>query len=216
MKLFKLFGLAALMALMAMAVFDAPATMAESTALCLQDPGEGAKEECPEGERVSHVHEETLGGAKAKILSSSLNVECDVLFLGDASEELASPLVLSGGFSYSNCNSNCTLTEETGPAALKVLKEGHELASVTYELLVHVVCNGFINCRYIGEGLKGHSLGPLLSEFETGDVRIMEQAIKKESGTLCPSTAKLDLVTMPLLIEVEVVTFEKYSTYIAG
>jgi len=35
---------------MAMAVFGAPATMAESTALCLEDPREGLEEECPKGQ----------------------------------------------------------------------------------------------------------------------------------------------------------------------
>jgi len=207
-KPIKMLGLAALAALMAMAFIGSSSAMANNgTALCKEDPlVEDVKEHldlCAEAARVKHVHEETLEGAKGKLLSSVLNVECDALFLGDVLTAgwLATnpnPLVISGKFTYSNCNSGCTATEENGPSEIKVVKEGHELAKITGKGLVHLVCSGFINCRYTGEGLTGHGLGPLLSELETGDVFISEQTTAKESGTFCPSTAKLDLDFHPL------------------
>jgi hypothetical protein len=173
-------------------------TVEESTALCSEDPGTGVEEVCPKGKLITHVHETTASGAKAKLLSSSLNVECDVLFLGDVGKELANPLVISGSFTYSNCNSGCTATEENSPAEIKVFKEGHELAKVTGEGLVHLNCTGFINCRYIGEGLIGHGLGPLSASQKNGEVSLQEQITNKESGSLCPSTARLDIVAIPL------------------
>jgi len=194
MKPIKMFGLAMLAALMAMAFVGAGSAMAESTSLCSSDPTTVSQQS---GCGVSHVHEETLSGAKGKLLSSVLNVECDVLFLGEVTAE-GSPLVISGNFTYANCNSGCTATEENGPSEIKVLREGTELASVTGKGLVHLVCSGFINCRYTGEGLKGHGLGPLTSSETNGSVNISEQSTAKESGTFCPATAKLDITTTPL------------------
>ncbi len=211
MKPFKMFGLAAIAALMAMAFIGASSAMATfDTALCEVDPHEpefGEKLDCPKEFLVKHVHEETLEGEQGVLLSSVLTVKCDVLFLGDvlttgllakvASKE---ELLISGKFTYANCNNSCTATEENGPAHINVLKEAHELAAVTGKGLVHLVCGAFINCRYVGTGLKGHGLGPLLSgeKLPNGATQISEQSTAKESGSLCPSTAKLDLVTHPL------------------
>jgi hypothetical protein len=200
-----MFGLAAVAALMAMAFIGATSAMATiDTALCLEDPSPSLA--CPSGKLVSHVHEETLEGEQGILLSSSLTVKCDVLFLGDVLTEgllakAPESLLISGKFTYANCNNSCTATEENGPAHIKVLKTAHELAEVTGKGLVHLVCSGFINCRYIGEGLIGHGLGPLLSgeALPNGATQISGQTTKKESGSLCPSTAKLDLVTHPLV-----------------
>jgi hypothetical protein len=189
-KPIKMLGLAALTALMAMAFVGVSSAMAENTALCGADESVCA-------EPVEHVHEETLSGAQAVLLSSSLNVKCDVLFLGDTLVALANPLVIHGTFTYSNCNNGCTATEENGPAEIKVLKEGTG-AKVTGEGLVHLFCSGFINCRYNGTGLKGHGLGPLTSSETNGSTTLSEQPTTKESGALCPSTAKLDITTTPL------------------
>jgi hypothetical protein len=191
-----MFGLAVLAALMAMAFVGASSAMAETTTLCTSDPASLSR---GGGCGVEHVHETTLSGAQATLLSSSLTVKCDVLFLGDTlGEGSGAPLIIHGSFTYSNCNNSCTATEENGPAEIKVLKEGSELASVTGEGLVHLVCSGFINCRYNGTGLKGHGLGPLTSSETNGSTTLSEQSTAKESGTLCPSTAKLDITTTPL------------------
>jgi hypothetical protein len=64
--------------------------------------------------------------------------------------------------------------------------------------LVHLICGGFINCRYTGSGLIGHGLGPLTSSETNGSVTLSEQEVAKESGTFCPSTGKLDITTTPL------------------
>jgi hypothetical protein len=79
-----------------------------------------------------------------------------------------------------------------------VLKTAHELGEVTGNGEVNAHCGFFINCTYNGEGLSGHALGPLLSTPANGQVRIEEQTTHKVSGSLCPETAKLDLLTTPL------------------
>jgi len=184
-KSIKMFGLAALAALMAMAFVGATSASASSTQLCTADP-------C--GSAVSHVHEVSVG--KGKLLAGSINVECDVLFLSTSVGALGAPQVIEGNFTYSNCG-GCSATEENGPSAIEVLKEGHETTKVTGEGLVHVNCSG-INCRYNGEGLAGTGKGPLLSTQANGEVSIQEAVTAKESGFFCPSTSKLDLTTTPL------------------
>ncbi len=192
-------GLAVLVGMMAMAFVGARTAVAETTSLCDTDPGTGSQEACPEGDLVEHVHEETLSGAQATLLSNVLTVKCDVLFLGDVlGEGLANPLVIHGTFTYSNCNNNCTATEENGPAEIKVSKLGHETADVTGEGLIHVVCGALINCRYTGASLVGMAKGPLLAAETNGEVSLKEKAVNKESGSLCPKTAELDIVTTPL------------------
>ncbi len=196
MKPIKTLGLAALAALAAMAFAGAGAgsAMAESTALCPEDKTDSGHE-CTGG-AVTHVHEATLSGKKAVLKTSILTVECDVLFLGDALSEEGAPLAIHGSFTYTNCGS-CTVAEENGPAEIRVLREGHETASVTGEGLVHVTCSG-LNCRYNGVGLKGTAKGPLLATETNGEVSLTEQSTNKESGLFCPSTSKLTITTTPL------------------
>jgi hypothetical protein len=76
MKPIKTLGLAALMALMTMAFISTASATAESTGLC-------AKDEDPCESLVTQVHET----GKAKLLSSLVNVECDILFSGTIVEE---------------------------------------------------------------------------------------------------------------------------------
>jgi hypothetical protein len=185
-KSIKMFGLAALAALMAMAFVGASSAMATTTSLCTGDTS---------GCGVTHVHEESVG--KAKLLSS-ITVECNVLFLGDALSGSGSPLVIHGKFTYTNCGS-CVVKEESASAKIEILKEGHETAKVTGEGLVHVECSGFIDCSYNGVGLKGTAKGPLLSTQKNGEVTISGQTTNKETGGfLCPATSKLDITTTPL------------------
>jgi hypothetical protein len=181
--------LAALAALMAMALVGASSAMATSTALCKAD-----ESPCAEGNIITHVHEVSVG--HAKLLSSFATVECEVLFLGDAlNSGVGTPLTIHGTFTYT-CLNACTAEEENGPSEIHVLKTGTELAEVTGEGLVHVVCG--LNCRYNGVGLKGHGLGPLLVGSGNGRVTISGATVNKESGTFCPSTSKLDIKTAPL------------------
>lgn len=187
----KTLSLAILAALTAMGFLGSASAMAERTTLCAADEGF-----CDPGNVITHVHE--VSEFKGRLLSSFTTVECDVLFLGDIVLGTEAPLVISGSFTYSNCSNNCTVKEENGPAEIKVLREATERASVTGEGLVHVSCS-FLNCRYNGVGLKGSAFGALLTGGRTGLVGISEQTINKESGTLCPSTAKLDLTTNPLI-----------------
>jgi hypothetical protein len=198
MKPIEIFGLAALAALTAMAFAGASLAVAGSTALCDEDPASSEHAVCPSGHLVTHVHEATLSAQKAKLLSSLINVECDVLFLGDTDEEESASLAIEGNFTYTNCGGSCKVTEENGPAEIKILKEGHEKSSVAYEYQVHVECGAFINCKYNGEGLAGAGKGPLLSTETDGEVSLQEQTLHKVSGVFCPKTAKLDIVLTPL------------------
>jgi hypothetical protein len=189
-KAIKMFGLAALAALMAMAFVGASSATAETTKLCSYELSETST--C-----ITHVHETTLSGAKGKLLTSVLTVECDVLFLGDQKAGTSNPLIITGTFTYTNCGS-CTVEEVGGGVEIKVLKEGHETAKVTGEGEVHVNCSG-LNCTYNGEGLLGTGKGPLLSSETNGGVTITEQTAKKVSGLFCPEKSKLDITTTPLL-----------------
>jgi hypothetical protein len=182
-----MFGLAALAALMAMASVGISSAMAESTTLC---SGDGS------GCGLTHVHETTLTGAKAEILTSVVTVKCDVLLLGDTIASLGSPLEIEGNFTYTNCG-NCTVTEENGPARVVLLRLGHETAHVGLIFLIHVDCPG-LNCRYKGELLLGTAKGPLLSTETNGSVTLLQQTMAKEGGLFCPSTANLDITTTPL------------------
>ncbi len=201
MKLIKMFGLAVMAALMAMAFAGAGSAMAEPTALCNTMPGTGAHEKCAAGHLVTHVHEETLSGNLARVLSSIFDISCDVLFLGDTlGNGLADPgpLVIHGTFTYFNCDNNCTVTEENGPSEFKVLKEGHELATEVGESLQHLVCGFFINCRYNGVGLEAHVIGPLLTSETNGDFTIRSQSLSKEGSGVCPKVAVLHILMTPL------------------
>jgi hypothetical protein len=203
MKLLKMFSLAALAALVTMAFVGAGSAMAESTVLCevMPDVEDGVDlEDVEDGvctDPITHVHEETLPGAKAKLLSNALNVECDVLFLGDVLG-LGNPLVIhSGKLTYTNCNMGCVVKQE-GTALINVLKTGHETAQVTGEGQVHVECGVFIDCKYNGTGLTATAKGSLLAASEeNGEVTLSEQTTNKVGGALCPATAKLDIATTP-------------------
>jgi hypothetical protein len=188
-------GLVAAAALMAMAFVGATSAMAEHTELCKAD-----ESLCAAGNVITHVHEETLTGAKAKLLTSIATVECKALFLGD-SLGLGSPLIIHGHFTYTECKrgtENCTATETSTDSLIEILKEGHETAKVTGNGTVNVHCGFVINCTYDGEGLKGTAKGPLLASSENGEVTLSEQTTHKVGGTFCPETGKLDIATMPL------------------
>jgi hypothetical protein len=199
MKPIKMFGLLAAAALLAMAFVGASSAMAESIVLCSND----SETSCSE---VTHVHETTLSGAKARLLASP-EVKCDVLFLGDTLASSGNPLVIHGNFTYSNCEGDCSAVEENGPTELKVLREASELAKVTSGTgtgagLVHLECPFGIDCYYVGSGLVGHALGPLAAGggVETnGQVTLSEQTVAEEDPSFfCPDSGKLDITTTPL------------------
>jgi len=181
------FTLAALAALTAVVLAVPTTASAEQTALC-------AEEESPCAEPVEHIHAESVG--HAKLLSSFATVECEVLFLGDTLEGgLGSPLKIHGTFTYT-CLNSCTATEENGPAEIKVLRDGTELAKATGEGLVFVSCG--LSCRYNGVGLSAHVKGALTATNGTGEIRISGQILNKESGFLCPKPSTLDIALEPL------------------
>jgi len=185
---------------MTIAFIGAASAMAESTALCTAD-----EETCAEGHRITHVHETTLSGTKAKLLTGLITVSCDVLFLGDVLNSglvTNGALLIHGNFTYTECGS-CLVEELEGADALiKVLKEGHETAKVTYQYNWFVDCgSAALECEYDGDGLLGTGKGPLLSSETNGSVTITNQVVHKHPGgtnSLCPNESKLDITTTPL------------------
>jgi hypothetical protein len=194
-----MFGLVAIAALMAMAVGAGSAT-AESTALCDIDPGTGSEEVCPSGHLVTHVHEATLSGNKAVLLNGYVDIECDVLFLGDTVASLGAPLLITGTFTYTNCQNFCTITEENGPATIEVLKLGHETAEVLVDSLIFMNCDPpFLECYYNGEALQGTAKGYLLSSESNGEISLQKQELVLDQwGFLCYESIALDIVIAPL------------------
>jgi hypothetical protein len=180
-----MFGLAALAALMAMAFVGASSAMATSTQLCTTDTS-------PCGSAVTSVHEESVG--KAKLLANP-RVECNVLFESTSVGALGAPQEIEGHFRYTNCG--CTVRERAATTArLKVLRTGHETASVVGEALIEVNCFGIV-CTYKGTGLEGTAKGPLLSTEPNGEVVLSEQEVTG-TGSFCPARGKLDITTTPL------------------
>jgi hypothetical protein len=212
-KSIKLIGLAALAALMAMAFVGASSAMAENTSLCKAD-----EEPCLIGNQISHVHEVTLAGAPATLLSSAGNVTCSALFLGDVLSTgtdagvnlyLGAPIVIHGHFTYGGTEAcvrhkifggtePCTVTEVSTDSLVSVLRLGHETADVTGNGEVNVHCGSIINCTYDGENLLGTAKGPLLASTLFGEVTVSEKTTHSTGGAFCPETGKLDIRTTPL------------------
>jgi hypothetical protein len=200
MKPFKILGLAVVAALMAMALVGTSSATAETTALCKVD-----ESECAAGNLVTHVHEETLTGNQGLLLDSLGNVKCTVLFLSTSVGIPSTPLIVKGNFTYTGCKrkkligeEDCTVTEQNGPAEIKLTKTGTEIAKVTGKGEVKVACGSFIECVYNGEGLEATAKGALASAETNGEVSISEQSTHKVSGSLCPAEARLDLKLTPL------------------
>jgi hypothetical protein len=193
----KRLGLATLTALTAMAFAGAGTAMAESTALCDEDPGTGQFEVCPVGHLVTQLHEVNLSGSKEKMLFGIITVECDVLFQGTATEELRTPQRFSGAYTYSNCNNGCTVEEVSSPSFIEILKEGYEKDKITILFEVRVNC-GAMDCLY-GGLLKGKGGGPLFTLEANGEIAVEEERIVRTGGgMLCQASAFLDLRTTPL------------------
>jgi hypothetical protein len=190
---FKVFVPGMLVVLIVMAFVGVSSSWA--SALC-------AKDEKACANPLTHLHESTLAGAKAKLKTSILTIECDVLLL---STVLTHTSIFWGLYlrhttaTYTNCNNSCAVTEENGPAFTEALGESHETAKVTGEGLVHVECGAFIDCLYNYEGLVGTAKGPLLSTETNGEVKITEQSLSEEGGSFfCPETSKLTITLTPL------------------
>jgi hypothetical protein len=196
-----MFGLAAIAAVAAMAFVGASSAMAESTLLCTTDTPALAPSaaECTQPAEVHYTSVNEAGAsAKATLLNSISNVECNVLILGTVQQGLKTngpvPItVTKENLQYTNC-SPCTVTTEEGGTilVLKLKSAGLELADVTGDgFKVKVVCLGFIKCIYNAAGLSGHGLGPLATGGN-GHVTYTKAKVTSESGGLCPAEAFLD------------------------
>jgi hypothetical protein len=191
MRAIKVVSVGLIAAMVGMGVLGVSSAAAESTALCKEDV-----EVCPEGAIIEHIHGTTIG--KAKLLTSILTIECDILSLGDVEgSALGSPLVFVGVNTYTNCSSGCTITHLTETGVIEVLKTGHETAQLTGESELEVNCSS-IHCVYNGEGAEGTGRGPLLSPEANGDVTVVEREIHKVKGLFCPAVAKADFSSTAL------------------
>jgi hypothetical protein len=181
--------------LMAAAFLDASSAMAGNTQLCMSD-----ENPCATGNVISHVHEETVSGSPAKLLSSIGNVTCNALFLG-LTLGLGAPLVIHGNFTYTGClrnGSSCTVNEVSTSTLINVLRTEAEKATVTGEGEVNVHCGLFINCTYDDEGVEGTFKGAL-SAPTNGESSTSEATMHHVGGGICPETGKLDIRMTPLL-----------------
>jgi hypothetical protein len=203
MKPIRMFGLVVLAALVATVVAGGGSAMAESTALCNIDPGTGAKEICPAGKLVTHLHAQTAIGNKAIILTNVGNVECDLLYLGEVGP-LASPQVIEGNFTYGNCTNGCEVTEESEVSTFKLLKKSHETADLFLTGKMRVECGILLECVFASENMKGLAKGALLP-FTGAEEAFEQDELKKVEGFFCPEKAKLDFLILSLS-----------SIYIAG
>jgi hypothetical protein len=183
---------------LAMMVAFGTASAAGATTLCLEKPGTDQAGACRADQLLTHVHETSAG--KARLLTGTLDVECDALFLGDASSSTGpgAALVLEGAFTYDRCTAGCIVTEESLPVEIAVLKLGHEARYLHGYSLVHVNCEGISNCTYKSRSMRGTGRDASLSERPNGEVSLQGQTTNKESGLLCLDFAKLDVVTIPL------------------
>jgi hypothetical protein len=181
--------------LMAAAFLDASSAMAGNTQLCMSD-----ENPCATGNVISHVHEETVSGSPAKLLSSLGNVTCNALFLG-LTLGLGAPFVIHGNFTYTGClrnGSSCTVNEVSTSTLINVLRTEAEKATVTGEGEVNVHCGLFINCTYDDEGVEGTFKGAL-SAPTNGESSTSEATMHHVGGGICPETEKLDIRMTPLL-----------------
>jgi hypothetical protein len=195
MKPIKTLGFAAFAALMAMAFLGASSAMAGNTQLCMAD-----ESPCAAANVIAHVHEETVAGAPATLLTSLGNVTCNALFLG-LTLGLGAPLVIHGNFTYTGCLRNgnsCTVTEVSTSWLNEVLRTAAETADVTGGGEVNIHCGIFIQCTFVFEGVKSTAKGPLLSA-PNGEVSGQSQLPNKVVGGFCPGGSLLHIRTTPLL-----------------
>jgi len=123
---------------------------------------------------------------------------CEVSFLGDVVEGSGLPLLLEGQFSYTNCASGCSITEESAHTTLAVSKLGHETANVTGEGEFHAVCESTsIDCYFDWKGLALTAKGPLLATEKNGELSVLTAELHQVKGSICPETVKLDITLNP-------------------
>ena len=189
MKSIKTLGLVAIAAMTAMAIVGASSATAGKTQLCKTDT-------TPCSSPATSVHEVSIG--KAVLESELPTIECNVLFSSTSVGGAGAPQIIEGTFTYSSCNNFCSVKEENGPAEIKALRTGTELAAITGEGLVRVTCP-FINCAYNGVGLEGHAKGALIATNGKGEISIEGQETNKEAGgEICPPEAFLTITTASL------------------
>ena len=208
MRLVRTIGLAAIAALAAMALVGASTASAEvekPTVLC----NVHENLECPAGHKVEgeELPLALLGGGVGQLLNSLLNVLClnvlatvTPLDLGELKTTGAQP-VHSLHSEYTGCgaeglHNNCTVTVLEEPL-FDLLKTGLDQGSATaLNGKTEIECKNStffkitIKCKYNTTGLLLSAGGNHITANET--------VVNKESGTLCPSTSKIDGLLGPL------------------
>jgi hypothetical protein len=195
MKLAKVFCLAAIAAIAAAAFIGASSASALSTQLC-NELSAGAGCAAP----TTSVH--LVSTEAVKLLNSTLEIQCEVLFASTSLGALGTPSQsIIGHFTYTGCKTavgNCSMLEVSSEAKLSVEKIGAELAKVTGQWEVLILCSGFIHCVYNGTGLLAEAKGSDPTSATAGHITSREQTVNKVKGSLCPATTKLDLLLATL------------------
>jgi hypothetical protein len=198
-RLIKMLGLTAVTAIAAMAFLGASTAMATNTLLCMTDDANCAS---PTLVNFESVNAAGTAAAKAVLLNSIINVECNAAIVGhrisDALPTEKKPVTFEGLLSYTNCSSPCSVTVISN-GTISVLRTTNELADVTASgFKVKVNCAGFFICDYNAANLVGHGLGGLeVAGRDRGHVTFggnlvnLEQDLFSPFGN-CPATANLD------------------------
>jgi hypothetical protein len=192
-------GLTAVTAIAAMAFLGASTAMAGDTLVCTTDDANCAS---PSLVTFLSVNEAGTADAKAVLLNSIINVQCDATIIGHLTSAALpteqKPVAYAGLLSYTNCSSPCSVTV-TSNGTINVLRTATELADITATgFKVRVNCAGFFICDYDAANLVGHGLGGLeVAGSDRGHVTFggnlvnLEQDLFSPFGS-CPATANLD------------------------
>jgi len=137
---------------------------------------------------------------RTKLFSRTLAVECNALFLGDAKPSTSpdTPLTIKGSFTYAHCTGDCIVTEESAPTEFIIPRPGHETTRLLGYSLLHVNCQGFVNCTFKSKSMQGADKDASESGPPNGEASLLGQTTNMESGLFCLDIARLDIVTTPL------------------
>lgn len=184
MKQLKMLGLGVSAVLLLAALSGAPSAMAVGTELCKADEAT-----CKEANAITTVHEVTPETKKATLLTSSGNVECNVLFSGEIPDDATNgSAYVNGNFTYTGClfkGAACEVKEASKSSLLTIARtEISETASAKVTGQISVSCGLSISCTFTEEKLAGTAKGALASTLKNGEVSFKE-AVIKTSSDLC-------------------------------
>lgn len=219
MRFTKMLGPVAIAAAITIAFVGVSAASASNTLLCKNNTAllSPVLAECG---AVSEVHlltvkvelvsgVETTKDAKAVLLNSFLNVECEILLTlsnptGGLPTVNTAVTFTTVDMLYANCTAGCKVTVITS-GTISLLKTAVELGNLTGNgFVINQNCLfGAFNCDYNMTGLVGHVLGPSFGDTgKKGHLTYFENQVtvqQKLGGvSSCPEVTKLDALFQSL------------------